>query len=150
MSVAHRSIARLPLEIFENLSSCSFKGEAPSPEVLRATIVKQLKSVQTKKQFRTVYVIVSAVGPFLQLSHSTLLRALDPLLTFGKSKLIYRIILPALSPSYSISILGNACRELQSCPHSDLAGLQFVATYSLKPNAWSCDDALRNCAPQNQ
>ena len=85
MSVAHRSIARLPLEIFENLSACSFKGEESSldPEELRAAIVRQLKSVATNKRFRKVYLHISTVGPFLQLSPQTLLSALDPLLTYG-------------------------------------------------------------------
>jgi hypothetical protein len=89
MSVSHRSIARLPLEIFENLSHCMLSEEPLSPEDLRVTIVKQLKKVPKKKWFRTVYVCVSTVGPLLRLPLPTLMRALDPLLTYGTSTNAY-------------------------------------------------------------
>lgn len=92
MSVNHRSIARLPLPVFENLSACSFKEKPPSPEELRALIVKQLKSVPQKKSFRTVYVHVTTVGPLLRLSPPMLLRALDPLLTYGESSTANHVI----------------------------------------------------------
>ena len=84
MSVNHRSIARLPLDVFENLATCSFQDEPPPPQELRALVVKQLKSVPQRKSFRTVYVNISTVGPLLRLSPPTLLRALDPLLTYGE------------------------------------------------------------------
>lgn len=84
MSVNHRSIARLPLGVFENLCACSFQDEPPPAEELRALVVKQLKSVPQQKSFRTVYVNISTVGPLLRLSPPTLLRALDPLLTYGE------------------------------------------------------------------
>ena len=65
---AHRSLARLPLDIFDGLQQC----EVPlSGEDLRREIVGKLKIGR----------FVNA-GSLLRLSPTSLLKALDPLLTY--------------------------------------------------------------------
>ena len=94
MSVAHRSIARLPLSIFENLAQCSLpttkdttdKEESWTPGQLRAAMVHKLSQFSTQQWYRTVYKSISTVGPLLRLPVTTLVRALDPLLTYGAYK----------------------------------------------------------------
>lgn len=114
MSVAHRSIARLPHPIFENLSGCCVKDTNLTPEETRAAIVKKLKLFPIKKWYRTVYKTITTVGPLLRLSLPSLLRALDPILTyskyFGSSRRRYRYRYRALSyeQSFLISLQPNA------------------------------------------
>ncbi|GAX09352.1 RAD51-like protein 1 [Fistulifera solaris] len=94
MSVAHRSIVRLPLEIFEGLCD---DGNVAAID-LRTAISKQLKNVAKKKSFRTVYVKVLTVGPMLQMSVTSLMRALDPLLTYQECIEFRRRVAEACSP----------------------------------------------------
>lgn len=102
MSVSHRSIARLPVEIFDGLCDVSATD-------LRAAISKQLKSVAQKKSFRTVYVKVLTVGPLLQLSVTSLMRALDPLLTYQQCLEFRRRVAEVCSPKAvtALSLLQN-------------------------------------------
>ena len=112
MSAFHRNLARLPLDVFENLvvpsyspsteepgngSSNSSNMARTKPSIptatmatniaatnLRAGICGKLKSV--KRKTKTGYVVesIKTVGALLRLSRPALLRALDPLLTYGK------------------------------------------------------------------
>ena len=84
MSIAHRSIARLPLEIFEDLAKCSINEEQWTSVELRDKIASRLKAHQTKRKYDTVHLKITTVGPLLRVSLRSLLRTLDPLLTYGK------------------------------------------------------------------
>lgn len=72
---AHRSLARLPLEIFECLQDVA--GANSSAEDLRREIVAKLQQIGRREGCKTV-------GALLRLSPTALLRALDPLLTYRK------------------------------------------------------------------
>lgn len=80
-----RSIARLPLHIFTNLSSHEEVEHQKSPEVLRNSILKKLENAGKilKKPFSND-ASINTVGELMSLSHTTLLRLLDPLLISGK------------------------------------------------------------------
>jgi hypothetical protein len=89
MSTANRSIARLPLDVFENLSGAfENQGEqqqdSESATNLRNAIVSKLRSVPKKSRSGTVVVEnIHTVGALLRLPKTSLLRFLDPLLTYG-------------------------------------------------------------------
>jgi hypothetical protein len=76
MSAAQRSIARLPLAVFD-VKEKDDNTEAADVEVLRSEIGNKLKAVTQIKD------AMLTVGSLLQLSPAMLLRALDPLLTYG-------------------------------------------------------------------
>lgn len=116
MSAAtHRSLARLPLEIFAGLQMQPWEGEAASAEQLRREIVAKLKATksvvatrrhselsrhdqdtnsnrQHQHQKQPQYESITTVGIFLRLSPTVLLRALDPLLTVVECRQLYRRI----------------------------------------------------------
>ena len=78
MSASHRKLARLPLEIFRDLSE-------EDPEILRTNICNRLKRFPIKTSSKTTTPIsVKTVGGLLQTPKPTLLRVLDPLLTYGE------------------------------------------------------------------
>ena len=93
MSTAHRSLARLPLEVFTGLilgRNHNGVGET-SPAELRRLICAKLKkfprqgSYTHKKNGQVSYDSITTVGQLLtRTSKLTLLKVLDPLLTFGK------------------------------------------------------------------
>lgn len=85
MSASHRKLARLPLEIFDNLQGGE---ETLSPEELRSAICDKLKRFRTRHthhKARSVSTSLKTVGDFLRASPLTVMQALDPLLTFGTS-----------------------------------------------------------------
>jgi hypothetical protein len=83
MCTASRSLARLPLQLFENLSvEVDDDGGA---EKLRAAICTKLKSFAKSTRIGLVHENVQTVGALLEMPTSSVLRALDPLLTFGES-----------------------------------------------------------------
>lgn len=112
MSVSHRSIARLPVEIFEGLSHDNVTAID-----LRAAISKQLINVAKKKSFRTIYIKVLTVGPLLQLSVTSLMRALDPLLTYHECLEFRRRVAEACSPK---SVTALHLLESDDAPHKVL------------------------------
>lgn len=77
MSAAHRSLARLPLEIFTDLRT----EHHDDPEALRNLICSKLKQTQTRQGKTTEP--ITTVGKLLTLSSPALLRTLDPLLAHG-------------------------------------------------------------------
>ena len=136
-AVEHRSIARLPLEIFKDLqrndedahTEWPLLPEWPlSPEELRREIVTKLKSTTIRKyrnnnnnndnnlqqgqpplhpenpqqpqqpQPQHCYESVTTVGALLRLSPTSLLRALDPLLTYPECREFRRRTCLATAP----------------------------------------------------
>ena len=77
MSASHRSIARLSLDIFTDLSP----NQQDDPESLRSKIAAKLQQVPTRSGKP-----ITTVGSLLQLSSPALLRALDPILCHGMLK----------------------------------------------------------------
>lgn len=73
MSASHRSIARLPLDIFTDL-----RPEQGDAESLRTLVCSKLKQRQGKSSES-----VTTVGQLLKLSPPALLRTLDPVLCHG-------------------------------------------------------------------
>jgi hypothetical protein len=97
MSIAHRSIARLPLTVFDIKKDREHDGnvdhgEGRDIDAIRRDICSKLKSMPRNKSSRSSSVTesVSTVGELLQQSPVILLRALDPLLTYGKD--IYDVV----------------------------------------------------------
>jgi DNA-directed RNA polymerase alpha subunit len=93
MSASHRKIARLPLEVFDNLLVTPQEEEEQQqhqfdPEVLRSSICARLKRFPIKSRNATTTSTrsVKTVGDLLRTSKRTLLHALDPLLTYGTYK----------------------------------------------------------------
>jgi hypothetical protein len=83
MSASNRALARLPAEIFDNL--ITRPDDVPdSPEDLRKRICRKLISVPRKTRYsRAIFDSIKTVGALFQLSMPALLRALDPILTYG-------------------------------------------------------------------
>ena len=89
MSAAHRSLTRLPLEVYTDL----IRGRAHSdvddnPGELRRKICSKLKKFPTRSRGKhshdVIHESVTTVGQLLtRISKLTLLRVLDPLLTYG-------------------------------------------------------------------
>lgn len=77
MSAFHRSLARLPLDVFTDLRPQQ-QGDAES---MRSLICSKLKQT-TSRQGKTTEP-VTTVGQLLKLSSPALLRALDPVLCHG-------------------------------------------------------------------
>jgi hypothetical protein len=92
MSASHRRIARLPLDVFDNLTT-----DSPNePETLRTAICSKLKKFPIKTRTGGAsFDSVKTVGALLQTSKTTLLCALDPLLTYGWCQLLL-FLLPNL------------------------------------------------------
>lgn len=88
MTSTHRSLARLPLHIFENLQYQSQQqqqiiiDEEEATSKLRSSICTKLR--QPPRSLRDAKEPITTVGSFLKLSLITLLQLLDPLLTYGK------------------------------------------------------------------
>ena len=89
-----RSLARLPLHIFTNLSSHEEGDHQKSPEVMRNSILKKLENAGKilKKPFPHD-ASINTVGELMALSHTTLLRLLDPLLVSGKLEIMTTCLL---------------------------------------------------------
>jgi hypothetical protein len=84
MSAANRALARLPADLFEDLITRLDDDVTDSGEVLRNAICAKLISVPRKtRNSGAVYDSIKTVGALLQLSMPALLRALDPILTYG-------------------------------------------------------------------
>jgi hypothetical protein len=85
MSAANRALARLPADLFENLiTRLDDDVLTDSGEDLRNAICAKLISVPRKtRNSAAVYDSIKTVGALLQLSMPALLRALDPILTYG-------------------------------------------------------------------
>jgi hypothetical protein len=83
MSAANRALARLPADLFEDLIT-RLDDVTDSGEDLRNAICAKLISVPRKtRNSGAVYDSIKTVGALLQLSMPALLRALDPILTYG-------------------------------------------------------------------
>lgn len=80
MSATYRSMARLPLKIFEQLSfqSNDDEYEESTAMSIRASVCHKLKQPYKKAD------PITTVGGFLKQSCMTLVRILDPILTYGK------------------------------------------------------------------
>lgn len=83
MSASQRTLARLPLQVFEQLINDPVES-LKRPEMVREAIIAKLKSFPRKTRNGVVVQSVKSVGDFLRLSIPALLRALDPLLTYGE------------------------------------------------------------------
>jgi hypothetical protein len=86
MSTAHRSIARLPLEVYTGLILGRTHNEIgeTNPAELRRLISSKLKKFPLRSNGRVFYESVTTVGQLLtRISKLALLKVLDPLLTFG-------------------------------------------------------------------
>lgn len=98
MSASNRKLSRLPLEIFRNLDSNS-----TNPEELRSAICSRLRRFpfrpSSRKKGITSSASVKTMGDLLRTSKRTLLYALDPLLTYGKSNWRFFIIKLAQVPN---------------------------------------------------
>ena len=96
MSASHRSLGRLPLDIFADLSM-----DHENPAILRGKFCAKLKIANLGQT-----VNVSTVGSFLQISSFALLRILDPLFSFDEcNELKRRISLCCASkPSSAFSL----------------------------------------------
>jgi hypothetical protein len=98
MSAAHRSIARLPLEIYTDLICERQDQLAENPELLRDAICNKLKKFADRSsrggsRGSVSYDSITTVGGLLtRISKPTLLRVLDPILTYGKkqSNILYK------------------------------------------------------------
>jgi len=103
MSAAHRSLARLSLEeVYTDLICGRAHSDADNPGELRRKICSKLKKFPTRSRLRgsrgahnnnsnnhhdVVYESVTTVGQLLtRITKLTLLRVLDPLLTYGKKR----------------------------------------------------------------
>lgn len=105
MSCSFRALERLPPEIFENLATNDEEGQENDKDkgmqttsslslsfcpsiVLQQRLCRKLKSFSHKKigntSHRTKQKCIRNVGEFLKICETDLVRALDPLLTFGK------------------------------------------------------------------
>jgi hypothetical protein len=81
MSVGNKSLARLPLELFEGI--LVDRSNPPTSAALRSDICGKLKSFSRKRPNGvSTNESVTTVGQLLQLSRLSLLRILDPLLTY--------------------------------------------------------------------
>jgi hypothetical protein len=84
MSAANRALARLPDEVFAELVNRSDEYAPVAADQLRTAICTKLKSVPRKtNNSAAVYDNIKTVGALLRLSKTALLRALDPILTYG-------------------------------------------------------------------
>jgi hypothetical protein len=72
MSSAHRNLGRLPLEVFTDVQF----EQTTDPASLRESLCAKLK--RNKKD------PITTVGAFLKLPCETLVRVLDPILTYGE------------------------------------------------------------------
>jgi RecA/RadA recombinase len=119
MSAAHRSLARLPLEVFADLS-LDHKDAAG----LRAECCLKLKQANLGLQVRGV----TLVGPFCQLSSPTLVRILDPLLTFEECEEMKRRVYLncAPKPMSALSLLGATSDSCEKADSENL--LRHVST----------------------
>jgi hypothetical protein len=87
MSASHRKLARLPLEVFDDLMVTE-QTQTMSPQDLRFAICEKLKRfrVRSRRHGGATTVSLKTVGDLLRTAPFTLLQALDPLLTFGKEQ----------------------------------------------------------------
>lgn len=88
MSASHRKLARLPLEVFENLL-VTMEEQDLTPQDLRSAICGKLKRFRVRSRHgsgTSTTVSLKTVGDLLRTPPFTLLQALDPLLTFGKNE----------------------------------------------------------------
>lgn len=98
MSTSHRSLARLPLEVFDDL--ITRPNDIPEDAaVLRNAICNKLKKFPEKSSRQrpnhgmVVFDSITTVGGLLtRISKPTLLRVLDPLLTYGMCVFTFYII----------------------------------------------------------
>ena len=112
MSASHRSLARLPLDIFTDLQH----DQTRDAESLRCLICSRLKQAQTRQGKTTEP--VTTVGKLLKMSPSALLRALDPILNHGAFRAGLFSVLSFEHPSSTnqsflvITIMIVECQEL--------------------------------------
>ena len=90
MSASHRKLCRLPLEVFNDLQM-NIQGvqHTLTPQDLRSAICEKLKRFRVRsRQYGGTTITtmsVKTVGDLLRTPQFTLLQALDPILTFGKT-----------------------------------------------------------------
>lgn len=87
MSAAHRSLLRLPLDVFIDLIQERAHKDVDNPEGLRRSICSKLKKFPSRSRMNgdVVHESITTVGQLLtRISKLTLLKVLDPLLTYGK------------------------------------------------------------------
>ena len=101
MSATHRTLARLPLDIFADLitrpETC--QQDAASLRDLICSKLQQAHTIQGKTTES-----VTTVGKLLKLSSPALLRALDPVLTHGKFDSLEYAVCDAMFISYHSSL----------------------------------------------
>ena len=89
MSASHRKLCRLPLEVFDDLLVTMQGVQTMTPQDLRSAICEKLKRFRVRsRQYggtTTTTMSVKTVGDLLRTPQFTLLQALDPILTFGKT-----------------------------------------------------------------
>lgn len=96
MTSSHRSLERLPSDIFDNLIDITDEepNQAPGGDNdhqvlansgiwLQQRLCNKLKSFPRKINGRIKYKSVKDVGEFLKIPETALVHGLDPLLTFG-------------------------------------------------------------------
>lgn len=85
MSACHRKLARLPLEVFEDLQTTNPAEQTLTLAAeLRATICERLKRFRIRsRNGGTQSMSIKTVGDLLCTPRFVLLQAMDPLLTFG-------------------------------------------------------------------
>lgn len=131
MSAANRALARLPEGIFEDLVTLDRDKVPDSPEKLRNAICAKLKSVPRKtRNSVAVYDNIKTVGALLRLSKRDLLRALDPILAYGKLKnalCVSSCVLQRLDPKahFSLPVFVRRMRRAVSSYLSSLRPQEF-------------------------
>lgn len=100
MSATHRSLSRIPLCVFTDLSASHDSDLSDHPADLRDAICAKLSGYQSKS---TVGVAgsdgVISIGQLLKLSPLALARLLDPILTDGECNELLRRILSVCAPA---------------------------------------------------
>jgi RecA/RadA recombinase len=131
MSASHRKLSRLPLSIFDNLSS---SVEESSSEVLKTGICRRLKRfpIQSGKTGISISCSIKTIGDLFRANKRTLLYALDPLLTFSEIEFLLERIykLCAASPTNALALLQTTEPDLPSSSQSNAFGdrLRYLPT----------------------
>jgi len=112
MSAASRNLARIPLEVFQDLKTSANDDTSSSAQELREAITNKLKSFPRKTRNGIVQDGIKTVGPLLELSKLNLLRALDPLLTYGTSNEATKLKITLVSNPFHSPFGTEECNEL--------------------------------------
>lgn len=139
MSTADRSLARLPLHLFENLAT---DGNTIPARELREQICASLDTLNTASRNGSVTHRIRTVGPLLQCSAASLVRTLDPLLTYEQCNEFMRRLYVECSPSplSAFELLHSTTSSLNDCNRCEetFSRMRYLPT-GLEP----LDQALR-------